>query len=295
MGKLFWPAFAAAVLVCAVSTGRTDGGEARELRRQEAQVAAYQAWDRRNAVPAGAVLFVGGVDVMQWNTAESFPSAPVVNRGLDHAGPGDHVRLADRLILPYRPAVIIVFADPNDTGRPPEATAADNARLLVGVIRQRLGAVPVIWLSSRAAPSGGVASTAVREITSKDQKVALIDTDAVLCDPAGRPKAALHDGPRLNPKGYQALTLAVAPILAGLVQAAPAAAAPQVAPPSPQGRAPAAPAPEASGYVASKTSKVFHKPSCTHAARISPKGLITFSTRDQAIQSGRRPCKTCNP
>jgi hypothetical protein len=48
-------------------------------------------------------------------------------------------------------------------------------------------------------------------------------------------------------------------------------------------------------YVASKNSKVFHKKDCRAAARISSENLIGFSTRDEAIKSGRRPCKICNP
>lgn len=48
-------------------------------------------------------------------------------------------------------------------------------------------------------------------------------------------------------------------------------------------------------YLASKNSKVFHKKGCRAAARISSENLIGFSSRDEAIQSGRRPCKLCNP
>jgi hypothetical protein len=48
-------------------------------------------------------------------------------------------------------------------------------------------------------------------------------------------------------------------------------------------------------YVASKNSKVFHKPDCIWANRIKPANLVTFSTRDQAIQAGKRPCKQCKP
>jgi hypothetical protein len=48
-------------------------------------------------------------------------------------------------------------------------------------------------------------------------------------------------------------------------------------------------------YVASKNSKVFHKSDCRWAQRIKPANLVTFSTRDQAIQAGKRPCKQCKP
>ena len=48
-------------------------------------------------------------------------------------------------------------------------------------------------------------------------------------------------------------------------------------------------------YVASKNSKVFHKSDCIWAKRIKPVNLVTFSTREQAIQAGKRPCKQCKP
>lgn len=49
------------------------------------------------------------------------------------------------------------------------------------------------------------------------------------------------------------------------------------------------------GFVASRTGKVFHRPDCSHAKRIDPTRVVTFQTRQQAEQSGRRPCKTCAP
>ena len=48
-------------------------------------------------------------------------------------------------------------------------------------------------------------------------------------------------------------------------------------------------------YVASKKSEVFHRPGCKWAKKISPKNLIGFKSREEAIGSGRRPCKSCGP
>ena len=48
-------------------------------------------------------------------------------------------------------------------------------------------------------------------------------------------------------------------------------------------------------YVASKNSKVFHKPECSSANRISPKNLVGYNSRDEAIRAGKRPCKICKP
>ncbi|MDD5531022.1 MAG: DNA/RNA non-specific endonuclease [bacterium] len=47
------------------------------------------------------------------------------------------------------------------------------------------------------------------------------------------------------------------------------------------------------GYCASIKSEVFHYCSCPYAKKIAPYNLITFKTREEAIESGRRPCKVC--
>jgi hypothetical protein len=48
-------------------------------------------------------------------------------------------------------------------------------------------------------------------------------------------------------------------------------------------------------YVASKNSKVFHRPDCSWAKRIKPENLIGYNSRDEAINAGKRPCRRCNP
>jgi len=48
-------------------------------------------------------------------------------------------------------------------------------------------------------------------------------------------------------------------------------------------------------YVASKNSKVFHGPDCSSAKRIKPENIVGYSSRDEAISAGKRPCKRCNP
>jgi len=48
-------------------------------------------------------------------------------------------------------------------------------------------------------------------------------------------------------------------------------------------------------YVASKSSSIFHKPECRWAKNISKGNLVSYTSRDEAIKAGKRPCKTCNP
>lgn len=39
----------------------------------------------------------------------------------------------------------------------------------------------------------------------------------------------------------------------------------------------------------------FHRPDCKWAKEIKSNNLLRFKTREEAIQSGRRPCKLCKP
>ena len=48
-------------------------------------------------------------------------------------------------------------------------------------------------------------------------------------------------------------------------------------------------------YVASKNSEVFHRPECRWAQKIAEKNLVRYSSRDEAIKAGKRPCKMCKP
>jgi len=48
-------------------------------------------------------------------------------------------------------------------------------------------------------------------------------------------------------------------------------------------------------YVAIRTSKTFHRVGCKWVNRISPKYLIGFNSREEAIKTGRKPCRNCRP
>ncbi len=48
-------------------------------------------------------------------------------------------------------------------------------------------------------------------------------------------------------------------------------------------------------FVASKSSDVFHRPDCRWAQNISGDNRLGYKTREEAVQSGKRPCKSCKP
>lgn len=50
-----------------------------------------------------------------------------------------------------------------------------------------------------------------------------------------------------------------------------------------------------SSYVGSANSNKFHDPSCSQAHRIKDGNLVSFSSRDDAMNSGYSPCGVCHP
>ena len=48
-------------------------------------------------------------------------------------------------------------------------------------------------------------------------------------------------------------------------------------------------------YVASKNSKVFHKPQCGSARAIKSANIVGYNSTDEAIKAGKRACKRCKP
>lgn len=48
-------------------------------------------------------------------------------------------------------------------------------------------------------------------------------------------------------------------------------------------------------YVASRNSKVFHRPDCKWVRKIAPGNLLGFKSREEAIRSGRKPCRSFEP
>ena len=50
-----------------------------------------------------------------------------------------------------------------------------------------------------------------------------------------------------------------------------------------------------SPFVASRSGSVFHRPECRWAQNISGDNRLGYKAREEALQAGKRPCRTCKP
>lgn len=182
--------------------------------RWEADIRAFEEADRTAPPPRGAILFIGSSSIRLWTTlASDFPERPVINRGFGGSQLSDAVHFFDRIVLPYRPRQIVLYAGSNDiaAGEPPEQVAADF-RAFVGLVRRALPETRVAFIAIAPnearwslMPQFTTANELVRQFTTTDPKLSFIDVVPHMLGQDGRPTPGLYVDDRLhmNANGYE--------------------------------------------------------------------------------------------
>src|SRR5438552_276299 len=89
----------------------------------EFQIRAFEEADRLRAPEPGSIVFIGSSTIRLWRTLER-DMAPlrVVNRGFGGCHLAHVNRYAERIVVPYRPRAVVVYAGENDLGWPSRKT-----------------------------------------------------------------------------------------------------------------------------------------------------------------------------
>lgn len=180
--------------------------------RWEKDIIAFEAADRTNPPPKNAILFIGSSSIRYWtNLATDFPNLKVINRGFGGSHVSDTTHFADRIIFPYKPSKIVLYAGDNDIGRglSPEQVLNDF-RALVEKVHSRLPKTKIYFLAIKPSPSrwylspqSKKANDLIRSYARFRSHVEFIDIWTPLIKD-GRPNPALYEKDRLhvNRKGY---------------------------------------------------------------------------------------------
>jgi lysophospholipase L1-like esterase len=201
----------AAILLLASSASQAQKPALTE--RFEKQVQEYEASDRMSPPPPGAILFAGDSQFFRWKTIhEDLAGYTLINRGIDSFQLPDLIRYADRLVLPYRPRLIVLHVGGNDihNGRTPAQLLADF-QSFVTIVRARLPDVRIVYSSITPgpgrwdeAPQRVVANRTLQRYIATQQNLDFIDLWAAMLTPEGRPREDLWVGDRVHPNhaGY---------------------------------------------------------------------------------------------
>ena len=192
--------------------------------RYEKEVVAFEALDRSNPPPKGQIVFVGSSTMVDWDPVRYFPDLRIINRGLWGSALIDTVRLAERIVIPYEPRVVVVYGGDNDidAGLTSEDVTVQFERF-VRTIHAKLPQTRIIFIGIKPSPQrwltidrARATNAMIRDVCSRDDRVAFLDVDGVMLGWDEKPRKELFapDGLHLSAQGYQLWTTLIRPLLA---------------------------------------------------------------------------------
>jgi len=192
-------------------------------RRFEKEIKAFEDLDRTNAPQMGGIVFVGSSSIRKWTSvAKDFPDCRVLNRGFGGSHLADSVYYADRIVIPYKPKTVVLFAGSNDINYgllPNDVLVAFKA--FVEKVRTSLPSTEIIYLSISTSPSRSGEFERVKEANrliltevKHMPNVRYVDVVSAMVD-HGKPKPNIYAADRLhmNAKGYAIWTSILRPYL----------------------------------------------------------------------------------
>ena len=182
------------------------------VERWEKDIAAFERWDSKNTPARDAILFAGSSSIRMWPTATAFPELTVINRGFGGSQISDVNHYFDRLVLPYKPPVIVFYCGDNDiaSNKTPQRVAEDY-RTFIALVHAKLPKTHVIYLPIKPSvsrwklwPQMREANDLIRQFCDSDPRLVYVDTATPMLGDDGKPRAdlLLDDGLHLNEKGY---------------------------------------------------------------------------------------------
>ena len=184
------------------------------------EIHAFEAADRANPPPQDAILFVGSSTIRMWTTlAQDFPEHKVINRGFGGCQIADCTYYADRIVIPYKPRLIVLRAGGNDihAGKTPEQVQADF-QAFVEKVRAKLPEVRIAYMTINATPARWAnveqekkANQLIKDYIAKGENLDYIDTFDATMGADGKPRKELFIKDRLhfNAEGYKILAAQV--------------------------------------------------------------------------------------
>jgi lysophospholipase L1-like esterase len=189
----------------------------------EAAIAEFEAADSISPPPAGEIVFVGSSSIRLWDVQKYFPGLTVVNRGFGGSRLSDAVRYAERIVIPYKPRIVVVYAGDNDIygGALAEQVAVDFEQF-VRLLRAKLPEVRIVFIGIKPSlQRWGViermraANELIRGFAEHDDNVAFVDVDHAMLgwDETPRRELFVADGLHLTAHGYELWSALLRPLL----------------------------------------------------------------------------------
>ncbi|GAB3710769.1 GDSL-type esterase/lipase family protein [Mariniluteicoccus flavus] len=181
-----------------------------------------------NPAPQGVVLLTGSSYFELWDTsARDLAGLETVNVGIGGTRVGDQIHYLDRLVVPFRPRALVVYAGSNDiSGIPFFSRTADEVvprvKDYVARVHAHFPGLPVYYVAITEAPIRrgvrGEIQEANRQLAAwarDTREITFIDTAPALLTPTGDIDGTLFRADRLhlNDAGYARFAAVIREVL----------------------------------------------------------------------------------
>jgi hypothetical protein len=209
-------------LVVVIGAGR-EGFAQPPAERWIKALAEFDAIDRATPPPQGEILFLGSSTIVNWDTVRAFPNFRTLNRGVWSASLYDFVQRVDRVVIPYAPRLIVLYAGDNDlNGGATSEQVAVAFEQFVTAIQAKLPQTRIVFIGLKPSPQRWsqiqryrAANTLIREYCGHDDRLAFVDVDGPMLgwDEKPRKELFVEDGLHLSPQGYALWNVLLRPFL----------------------------------------------------------------------------------
>jgi lysophospholipase L1-like esterase len=190
----------------------------------EPDIAQFEAKDRANPPRPGSIVFVGSSSIRMWATLDrDFPGVPVLNRGFGGSEASDVAQFAKRIVVPYKPSVVVFYAGDNDLEAGKTPTQVLTAfQSFVATMHRALPDTRVVFVSIKPSIARWnivdkmrAANQLVRDYARTDARLVYVDVFTPMLDALGQPKRELflEDGLHMTPAGYAIWRELIAPVI----------------------------------------------------------------------------------
>jgi lysophospholipase L1-like esterase len=180
--------------------------------RWEKTIAAFEAADAKSPPAKGGVVFVGSSSIRLWDLKKSFPDLNAINRGFGGSQLADSVRYADRIVTPYKPRVVVLYAGDNDiaAGKKAEEISRDFTHF-VAAVRKELPDTKIIYIPVKPSTARWKlideqrkTNQMIKDQCEKGENLVYLPIEKPMLDDQGQPRPELlrKDGLHMTDEGY---------------------------------------------------------------------------------------------
>jgi len=193
--------------------------------RWEPAIKKFEEADKVSPPPQNAIVFIGASSIVRWNLQESFPElgAQAINRGFGGSLAADSTRYADRIVIPYKPRMVVFYAGDNDVeaNHTPQQIA-DDFEAFERKVHAALPQTQIVFISIKPSirrfpwiEQIKGANALVKQYCDTHPNLTFIDIVPQMLGADGKPRKELlvEDGLHMTPAGYKVWNDALRPVL----------------------------------------------------------------------------------